>query len=330
MVYISIALFAVLFIVLIQLYKVYRYSYLPRFDNLYGMEMYNGENNDIHDKELGLYYGDFNKGIRAKYFDNHGVVQVEINGKRFYNPCQVAEYAIICHDSYILKNQDKYKSSFKIHLDWLCENAVKVSGTGVCWYYHYDSDNEMAPWGSCISQGIAISALLRGYQQFEEDKYLEKALQSFELMNRPVKERGFRYSDSEYKLWYEEDNFQRHILNGHIYALLGIYDLYRITGEQQYLTIFDDGISTIIDRIKDFDLGFNTKYDKVNPYPANNSYHFTHITLFKILYKITNDSFFKLKYNKFELYTKKGQYKAATYFYILRLVIKDKFKGIID
>ena len=48
-----------------------------------------------------------------------------------------------------------------------------------------------------------------------------------------------------WKLWYEEDNFQEHILNGHIYALLGVYDLYRVTKDKKYYDSFIAGLTQL-------------------------------------------------------------------------------------
>ncbi len=317
-----------LLIAALLLSRVYRYSYRPRYDNLYGMEEYAHDTGDIHSASLGYYYADFEKGIRAHHFDDDEVVCLIKAGKRFYNPCQVAEYAIINHDKYLKDRDEKYKLRFKKQLDWLTREAVKSGGSGVCWQYHYDSGRERAPWCSCIAQGVAISALLRGYQLFGDSEYLELAVQSFRYMNRPLEEGGFRFSDDSYTLWYEEDNYGQHILNGHIYALLGIYDLYRLTGEPEYKDLFEKGLLTIKEKIKDFDLGFTTRYDKYNPYPANNSYHFTHITLFKILFRISGDPFFEKRYRKFESYADRNYYRFLSFLYILQRVIRDRIKSI--
>jgi len=292
------------------------------------MEEYPHETGDVDSRVLGYYYGNFEKGIRAEEFDEADVVCLHKEGKKYYNPCQVAEYAIIRHDKYLLTGEEKYKRSFKKQLDWLKREAVIASSVGVCWQYHYDSGPERAPWCSAIAQGVAISALLRGYQLFDAREYLELAIQGFRFMHLPVEQGGFRFSDEDYDLWYEEDNFRHHILNGHIYALLGIYDLYRVTGKEEYLECFEKGLYSIKERINDFDLGFNTKYDKYNPYPANNSYHFTHITLFKILYRISGDPFFEKRYRRFEEYVSKRYYRFLSFIYILALVIRDRIKSV--
>lgn len=85
-------------------------------------------------------------------------------------------------------------------------------------------------------------------------------------------------------------------------------------------------IYAVKNNIKAFDLGFFTKYDAITPTPANNSYHYTHITLFSILYRITNDTFFKKYSNKFLKYHTNIFYKTLNTIYILFLTIKNKLK----
>ena len=84
------------------------------------------------------------------------------------------------------------------------------------------------------------------------------------------------------------------------------------------------GVDTIKDNIDIFDMGFNTKYDAISLYPANNSYHYTHITQFKVLYSITNDKFFKIYANQFENYFNSFSSKFKTLILILKLDIESK------
>ena len=99
-----------------------------------------------------------------------------------------------------------------------------------------------------------------------------------------------------------------------------------MTSDKKVKASFYKGISAIKNNIKKFDLGFYTKYDAYSRYPANNSYHYTHITLFNILYNITKDNFFKKYANKFNKYHKQFIYKTLNLLYLLIIVIIDKFR----
>ena len=71
----------------------------------------------------------------------------------------IAEWALITHDRYIHSKSDEDLVDFKNQINWLVNNATEVDGNKVCWYYNFDFGKEKAPWGSAISQGMAICAI---------------------------------------------------------------------------------------------------------------------------------------------------------------------------
>ena len=301
--------------------RFYKYSIKPRYANLYGMELYNYDI-DFHSYKLGAPYGNYSKGLfrEGQYsFDENGVfVFLDKDGKYQYNPCGIAEYALVCFEK-MCHGDDVSQDKYKAQIRWLVENCREVGNSGVAWYYDYVGND----FFSGISQGMAMSALLRAYQFYEEEKYLEIAQQAFVFMNTNLDEGGTRCCNDDYMCWYEEYPSEKSkILNGHIYSLFGVYDLYRVTGDGCLKKCFDSGIDDIKRNISKFDLGFFTKYDAVSPYPANNSYHYTHITLFKILYMITGDAFFDKYAKRFERYQNGWFYKLRNILYIFRLARK--------
>ena len=323
----GISLLIIIFLFSVYTFRVYKYSIIPRYINDKGVEIYKKYTIDYHSQILGCYYCDFIKGIRKFDKDKDGVVRWlnhRGTGETIYNPTMVAEWALITHDHYIHTKSDADLVDFKNQINWLVNTATEFGNDKVCWYYNFDFGKEKAPWGSAISQGMAICALLRAYQFFKKQEYLDLAIKSYNLLNLDYKKGGFKFSDEKWKLWFEEDNFQQHILNGHIFALFGVYDLYRVTKEKKYHKAFMIGVDTIKDNIDIFDMGFNTKYDAISLYPANNSYHYTHITQFKVLYSITNDKFFKIYANQFENYFNSFSSKFKTLILILKLDIESK------
>jgi hypothetical protein len=285
---------------------------------------------DFRGENLGFYYGDFRKCLHNYELDQNGIAILIVNPdapdaqRRSFNPCLVAEYAIIEYENYLRTKKEEHRVSFQKHADWLVDNATLVDNDKACLYYHYDTPKEKAPWGSGISQGIGISALLRAYQHFGESRYFEVAIRLFNMMDVAVEQGGFRFGDERFPLWYEESNDNRHILNGHIYSLLGTYDLYRVTRDPLYKKRFEDGVQTIKKNISSFDMGFHTKYDSVAHCPANHSYHSIHITLFRILYNITGDSFFLNCAERFKDYHERPAYRLRAFAYILKFVLSQK------
>lgn len=304
-----------------------KYNYKPRYANEFGMELYD-YSIDFQTNKLLSPYGDYSKGLFRKDkfgFDVNNVFVFKNNDIDYYNPCGIAEYALICFEKICNSKTEvkQNKKKFTSQVNWLENNCTILNDNLAIWYYNYP---DIKPFYSGISQGMIISVLLRAYQHFNNEKYLSLAWKAFNFLNLDIKDGGLKYTVHPYYCWFEEYLDCPRILNGHIYSLLGIYDLYRVTKNEKVKKAFDLGIIDIKTNINDFDLGFFTKYDAITPTPANNSYHYTHITLFSILYRITNDTFFKKYSNKFLKYHTNIFYKTLNTIYILFLTIKNKLK----
>ena len=295
--------------------RFYLNSIQPRYKNEFGMELYNFEF-DFHSKKLTFPYADFSKGIFRKEiygFDQEKVFIFKANGIKYYNPTAISQYALICYEKILnKKNLNFHKNQFKIQVDWICKN-VTIEDDKAIWYYNYPNSDKFF---SGIAQGFVISVLLRAYQEYKQTKYLDLAIKSFNFLNTPVKEGGVLSKSGSYSNWYEEYIVSKKVLNGHIYSLFGIYDLYRVTNLEEAKISFQKGINDIKINFKKYDLKFFTKYLPDTRQPANNSYNYTHYTQFLVLYKITNDNFFKKKAKKVKLYHTKLYYKVINIIYI--------------
>jgi heparosan-N-sulfate-glucuronate 5-epimerase len=90
------------------------------------------------------------------------------------------------------------------------------------------------------------------------------------------------------------------VLNGFMWALLGIWDLYRVTGETVVRSVFFDAIRTLRHILGRYDCGGWSRYAlydgggalyKVDC-PASVHYHLTHIAQLRVLHQITSDPIF--------------------------------------
>lgn len=303
-----------------KLKRFYLYSIEPRYKNEFGMELFDFDF-DKHSKKLTYPYADFSKGIFRKNihgFDLDNVFVFTENGVNTYNPTAIAQYALICYEKSINKeNTEFYKKQFKIQTDWIFKNAI-IEKDKAIWYYNYPNQKRFF---SGISQGFVISVLLRAYQEFNQKKYLELALKSFKFLNTLVEDGGVLYIKGSYSNWYEEYLDAEKVLNGHIYALFGIYDLYRVTNLEEARVSFQKGINDVKKNFKHYDLKFFTKYLADTKQPANNSYNYTHYTQFMVLHEITKDDFFLEKAKKIYIYHTKLSYKIinTAYIFILNL-----------
>ena len=169
------------------------------------------------------------------------------------------------------------------------------------------------PWVSGMAQGVGIQTLLIAYNLTKDEKYMivaESALKSF---NRDVKLDGVTYKDKEG--WCYEEYASSHwnkeprVLNGFIFALLGINDYWKVTGDENARKLFELGFSYLKAHLADYDTGSWTNYDSLG-LRATPVYHHLHVTLLGILYDITGDSEIKTYRDRWKGYESRQGYGA--------------------
>ena len=120
-----------------------------------------------------------------------------------------------------------------------------------------------APWVSALSQGNGISALLRGYQLLGDPRLLHTATTMFDALERSLDDGGVRDTDACGHIWFEEYPTQPplRVLNGFIFALWGVLDFARATGDKKAWRWWNEGIETLRAHLADFDCGYWSFYD---------------------------------------------------------------------
>jgi heparosan-N-sulfate-glucuronate 5-epimerase len=258
----------------------------------------------IDDNYPTYYYADFTKCIMNKdhCINSEGIYKIGSSNEKDanFNIAGICEFAIINLEKYYKTQDKKALYYFEQNVSWLVKNA-NIIGNKAYWYYNYDMGPHKGSWASCISQGMAISALVRAAVFYDDNNYIELAKKGAQPIITPIYEGGFKYCTDSFKNWYEESCENTHILNGHIFALLGVYDLYRVTNNKMYLTEFTTAVNSIKENLDEFDLGFASTYDAKEKIIANNSYHIINTNLIAVLYDITKDNYFlnlHIRWNK--------------------------------
>jgi hypothetical protein len=163
------------------------------------------------------------------------------------------------------------------------------------------------PWVSGMAQGRGIHVLIRAYNMTGDTKYLEAAHLALNSFYKETKDGGVTYKDQN-GWWYEEyvtgRDLEPRVLNGMVFALLGIYEYYKFTGDQDAKFLFDQGILSLKDNLYKFDSG-NWSYYDVMGNRASTSYHKLHINQMLQLYEITKDPIFGEYHEKFQGYYEK-------------------------
>jgi len=225
-----------------------------------------------------------NEGIQVK--KGHIYCKYDALGSQ-YNPLTEALYALVFYQ------KQNYDLFFKL-LKKLTEEAtiLKVKDKEVAlWYYRFlfPSRAYSKRWISGMTQGVIASLYSRAFYLTNNDFYRSLCIKSISGMLIPIEYGGTLYKNKGC-LWieeYPEEKPLMHVLNGFIFALLGLYDTYLITNDEKYIKIFNVLLKCLKKCMKHYDLILWSKYDIANV--AGPSYHFLHVILIYILYKLTYD-----------------------------------------
>lgn len=221
-----------------------------------------------------------------------------------YSPVTVAHWALGAFDDYLRTGEQNAYDLFLRRVDWLVENLyVTSSGVG---YWHHQADIGApyyleAPFPGAMAQGFGLSALMRAYQCTGRRAYLETAQRALRGFEVSIYDGGIMSQDEQGCVFYEEIPSlpPHHILNGHIFALFGLHDYYRVTGSDQAKAFFEAGTDAVRKRLPDYDAGFWSLYS-LDPKPnwrnhwsiASPIYQSIHIDLLRFLCRITGDRTF--------------------------------------
>lgn len=257
-------------------------------------------------KKFGKYYTDFFK-IRKKLeegklgpFDKKGIPLVDFNKnlriyrillrKNFgikYFPTVIAQYGLSKFDKFLDTRNEASKREFLQTAQWFKENAKFLpNGAAVIQnFFEFSTYYLKPPWVSAMSQGLAISLLLRAFETTSDHSFLnlaQKILLSFEI---PVKKGGCKAVDSKGNIWFEEypSSPPSFVLNGFIFALLGIHDFYKFSRSVEAKNLFTKGVKSLNQNLYLYDADGWSKYDRIKNLLVNSGYHLLHIQQLKLL-----------------------------------------------
>jgi hypothetical protein len=136
-------------------------------------------------------------------------------------------------------------------------------------------------WLSAMAQGQCASLLVRIGLEVDDGRLIESAAAGLEPMRVLTKEGGVsaRLGEGIFLEEYPTDP-PSFVLNGGIFAIWGVYDVWRGLGDDRAESLFREAHETLCDSIERWDTGFWSRYD-LYPHPivnvASPSYHALHI-----------------------------------------------------
>lgn len=175
-------------------------------------------------------------------------------------------------------------------------------------------------WYSAMAQGQAISTLVRAYLLTKEQVYLDSALKATAPFKLPSEKHGVKAVFMNKYDWYEEypTTPSSFVLNGFIYALLGLYDLKETAGEKQgkeARLLYERGIESLCAMLPLYDTGSGSIYDLRHvmlgtaPNLARWDYHTTHINQLQLLAGMDGSPIFRDFVRRWKSYLKGGRAK---------------------
>lgn len=238
-------------------------------------------------------------------FDEDGIPKVQYDFGLEYVPTTTFHWGLVSISKYLTTGEQDFLNNSLNVSRWAVANQSENGGW--LWPFSYGFSGGVLGvmeenWYGAMTQGLGMSFLTRMYEITGNQTYLDVAENATKLFNVSVENGGFlRYYGEN--PWYEEyptPEGGSFVLNGYIYSLIGLYDLYATTGSNVSKKLYDDGVNSLINMTSIFDLGCSTAYDLVHhsiissaPNIANYMYHGLHISLLSIINSIEPGNPFK-------------------------------------
>ncbi len=173
------------------------------------------------------------------------------------------------------------------------------------------------PWINAMVQGWVGALFMRVHQMTGDDRYAERALQAVNPFFVGVEHGGLRETDRNGCVFYEKYPFHgqtRHVLNGFMSSLLGLWDVARATADAAARRAFDEGIASLDDTLlATYDNGHTSLYDQQPDRRATPScvfYTWVHARQLASLARITGDRRLLRWAERWRVYTRSPAHRA--------------------
>ncbi len=203
-----------------------------------------------------------------------------------YVPTRIASYALAHHNHYLLTGDEHSRERFFAAVEWFMRSPEGV------WYYKFPWKGLKPPWISAMAQGEGISILVRAWKLSQDLAYLSQAQKGLKPLLIPLGQGGVRSALPDGSPFLEEypTDPPSHVLNGFMYTLIGLVDLWRVSEELVAPVGLDDLLDSLDKNIGLWDFGFWSLYDLGHlhaalPQVASMRYHNLHISQLTFLGK---------------------------------------------
>ncbi len=215
-----------------------------------------------------------------------------------YWPAYIAWYALIELGRYHRGEGPHHLSAFLKQLDWLERNAVLREDGAIVWQMNFDYPEDgivlRSPWVSAHAQGLAISALVRGWRITRKPRLWVLLQRSAKIFDLDVRQGGVR-TRIDGSTFYTEvpGGSVPGILDGFLVSLLGLHDLYVETRESNFERLLRDGIDGLRNLLPWWNYRNKWSWYGCRAYLCPPAYHFWNRILLRVIGELTGHADFK-------------------------------------
>lgn len=292
--------------------KLYFYFLSYRYIIINDLKLNNENNNDfscyptMHVK----YNRKLHKFLRTMKFDDNSIPISQFGNLEYYNPVHIAQYGLTFSNLYKNDNNDFYYKKIFDCAKWFVDNQSNDGS----WLYHIDYKSPIIdkvidnPWKSAMAQGQGISLLTKAYKISKNKEYLEAAKRGLKPLLLEVSFGGLKDYFHKNLIFQEYPyNPGLHTLNGYMFCIIGLIDLFEITKDFDLESILKESLNSLENILPYYDSEYTSYYDlsHITYSPKipreGNKYEIIHIKLLNYLNHYNNS-------NKYIFYIRKWSF----------------------
>lgn len=220
------------------------------------------------------------------------------SGKKVYFATPIVQKALGHYDSWLMLKKRKDFGEFIKLCKWLVNNQDMNGGWGV---WENLGIKALTKY-SAMTQGEVISAMARAWINTNNEQFYKCAKRAFDLLILPVEKGGTSYFIGD-DLFLEEvaAKPRNTILNGWIFALMGLYDYYLFFKDSKAYSFFRQSLKSLEHHVSNYDSGYWSYYD-IKGHLTSHIYHNLHIA------QLTALNMIEPKYDNIEKYCKRWRF----------------------
>ena len=211
-----------------------------------------------------------------------------------YNPAYIGWWGLLNLRRYLAIGEKIGLENFRRQVEWLLKNQKRGGEKSASWTYDFDWHEGKtflkAPWISAMSQGLAISCLIRAYRLNPDDRFLETSYRASKVFELEIEDGGVRATENGIVFYEEYPAFPIvRIFDGFVFGLLGLYDLYEETKDNHIKRLFDDGVEGVKSYLRNWNYRNIRSLYGNHGYLSPPEYHKLNTVLLGVLFRITHD-----------------------------------------